>query len=87
MTAVAVAKVSLSLDQELVDQARALAGARGLSALVNEALRVQLQHERVRRLLAEMDEEYGPVPEQVMEEVRREWPEQRGAGPSSRRSA
>ena len=79
--------MSLSLDQELVDQARALAGARGLSALVNEALRVQLQHERIRRLLAEMDEEYGPVPEQVMEEVRREWPEQRGAGPSSRRSA
>jgi hypothetical protein len=84
---VAVTKVSLSLDKDLVDQARALAGARGLSALVNEALRIQLQHERIRRLLDEMDEEYGPVPEQVMEEVRQEWPEQSVAEPSSRRSA
>jgi Arc/MetJ family transcription regulator len=83
----AVAKVSLSLDEELVAQARALAGARGLSALVNEALRVQLQHERIRRLLDEMDDEYGPVSEQVMEEVRREWPEQRAPEPSRRRSA
>ena len=83
----AVAKVSLSLDAELVAQARALAGARGLSALVNEALRVQLQHERVRRLLDEMDQEYGPVSEQAMEEVRREWPERRGRGSSRERTA
>jgi Arc/MetJ family transcription regulator len=83
----AIAKVSLSLDEDLVAQARALAGARGLSALVNEALRVQLQHERIRRLLDEMDDEYGPVSEQVMEEVRREWPEQRAPEPSRRRSA
>jgi hypothetical protein len=82
-----VTKVSLSLDKELVEQARALAGARGLSGLVNEALRVQLQHERIRRLLDEMDDEYGPVPEHVIEEVRQEWPEQREAGPHSRRTA
>ena len=83
----AVTKVSLSLDRELVEQARTLAGSRGLSALVNEALRVQLQHERVRRLLNEMDDEYGPVPEHVMEEVRQEWPDPSVAEPSSRRSA
>ena len=82
-----VAKVSLSLDRELVDEARALAGARGLSALVNEALRVQLQHERVRRLLDEMDDEHGAVPDRLMEEVRREWPEHHAVGPSPRRSA
>jgi post-segregation antitoxin (ccd killing protein) len=84
---VAVTKVSLSLDRDLVEQARTLAGSRGLSALVNEALRVQLQHERVRRLLDEMDDEYGPVPEHVTEEVCREWPDQSVAEPSSRRSA
>jgi hypothetical protein len=83
----AMAKVSLSLDEDLVGQARTLAGARGLSAFVNEALRVQLQHARIRRLLDEMDDEYGPVPGQVMEEVRREWPEQRAPGRSPRRSA
>ena len=83
----AVTKVSLSLDRDLVEQARTLAGSRGLSALVNEALRVQLQHERIRRLLDEMDDEYGPVPEHVMEEVCREWPDQSVAEPSSHRSA
>lgn len=83
----ASAKVSLTLDEDLVEQARALAGARGLSALVNEALRVKLQHERIRRLLDEMDEEHGPVPAETMEEVRREWPDHPAADPAPRRSA
>jgi hypothetical protein len=71
---VAVEKVSLSLDPEVVAEARELAGRGGLSALVNDALRVRLQHVRVSRLLDEMDAEYGAVPEAVTEEVRREWP-------------
>jgi hypothetical protein len=71
---VAVEKVSLSLDPEVVAEARELAGRGGLSALVNDALRVRLQHVRVSRLLDEMDAEYGPVSDAVKEEVRREWP-------------
>ena len=71
----AVAKVSLSLDPELVAEARELAGRGGLSALVNDALRIRLQHIRVTRLLDEMDAEYGPVPAEVAEEVARRWPE------------
>ena len=35
-------KVSLSLDQQLVEAARAKAGQRGLSGYVNDALRRQL---------------------------------------------
>jgi len=70
-----VAKVSLSLEPELVAEARELAGRGGLSALVNDALRVRLQHLRVTRLLDEMDAEYGPVPAEVKEEVARRWPE------------
>jgi hypothetical protein len=79
---VAVEKVSLSLDPDVVAEARELAGRGGLSALVNDALRVRLQHLRVARLLDEMDTEYGPVPDAVMEEVRREWP-----APAVRREA
>ena len=67
-------KVSLSLDGELLNEARAAAGSRGLSALVNDALRIRLQHVRVARLLDEMDDEFGPVPVETMEEVRRAWP-------------
>ncbi|MGH3587874.1 MAG: hypothetical protein ACRDQ0_16285 [Pseudonocardia sp.] len=77
----AVEKVSLSLDPEVVAEARDLAGRGGLSALVNDALRVRLQHVRVARLLDEMDAEYGPVPDAVTEEVRREWP-----GPTTHRA-
>jgi Arc/MetJ family transcription regulator len=76
-------KVSLTLDEELVTAARDEAGRRGLSGYVNHALRRQLQHDRLTRLLREMDEEAGPVDPEVMEEVRRAWP----APSDERRSA
>jgi Arc/MetJ family transcription regulator len=63
---VAVSKVSLSLDEEVLAEARARVGRRGLSSYVNEAVRRQLQHDR----LAEMDAEAGPVPEDIMMEAR-----------------
>lgn len=70
----AIAKVSVSVDADLLAEARELAGRRGLSALINDALRIRLQHVRVSRLLDEMDTEFGPVPAEVEEEVRSEWP-------------
>lgn len=70
-------KVSLSLDGALLAEARQVAGPRGLSALVNDALRLKLQHERLRRLLGEMDREFGPVPEAELERARRAWPARR----------
>lgn len=68
------AKVSLSLDEELVTEARESVGPRGLSGYVNRALRQQLQQDRLARLLGEMDEEHGPVDPRLMEEARRAWP-------------
>lgn len=38
------------------------------------ALRRQLQHDRLGVLLTEMNAEAGPIPSEVLEEVRREWP-------------
>ena len=70
----AIEKVSLSLDSDLVAQARRTAGPRGLSALVNDALRIKLQHERLRALLAALDSEYGPVPLAELERARKTWP-------------
>lgn len=69
-----VEKVSLSLDSALLGEARKIAGRRGLSALVNDALRIKLQHERLRRLLSELDSEFGPVPDQELERARKAWP-------------
>jgi Arc/MetJ family transcription regulator len=76
-----IEKVSLSLDASLLAQARKIAGTRALSALVNDALRVKLQHERMRSLLAEMDEELGPIPADELERARKTW----RAGPARRR--
>jgi hypothetical protein len=67
-------KVSLTLEVELLAEARALTGARGLSSYVNRALRHQLQHDRIAGLLADFEQEKGAIEFGVMEEVRRAWP-------------
>jgi len=79
-----VAKVSLSLDDDLVAAARRRAGGRGLSGYVNEALRRRLQRDRLSELLEQMDATAGPIDPTVLEEVRRAWPDPADA--SSRRS-
>ncbi|MFN8035982.1 MAG: hypothetical protein U0V73_08615 [Acidimicrobiia bacterium] len=78
-------KVSLTLDGDLVADARRRSGPGGLSAYVNEALRLKLQRDRLGSLLAEMDREAGAIPAEVMEEVRRAWPAREPA-PSGRRA-
>jgi hypothetical protein len=83
----AVEKVSLSLDREVVDRARRIAGPRGLSALVNEALRLRLQQERLRALLDEMDAEYGPLRPGDIEDARATWPDPPARKRTSRRRA
>jgi Arc/MetJ family transcription regulator len=67
-------KVSLTLEEELLAEARQAVGARQLSSYVNRALRQQLQHDRLAGLLAELEQAKGSIPTEVMEEVRREWP-------------
>lgn len=81
----AVEKVSLSLEEDVLAEARELAGSGELSAYVNGALRRQLQRDRLNGLLAEMDDEAGPVPADVMEEARTPWRD--AAANKRRRSA
>jgi hypothetical protein len=82
-----VEKVSLSLDVELIAKARQVAGRRGLSALVSDALRIKLQHERLRALLREMDAEFGPVPVAELARARTAWLDRVTGKRKSRRSA
>jgi Arc/MetJ family transcription regulator len=72
-------KVSLSIDEDVLREARMRAGRRELSAYVTDALRRQLQHDRLGELLAAMDAEAGPIPAQLMDEARQLWP-----GPGAR---
>jgi len=67
-------KVSLSLDEAILAAARRSVGPRGLSHYVSEALRHQLQHDRLAGLLEKLERELGPVEPAVTEEVLKAWP-------------
>lgn len=69
----AMQKVSVTLDDELLAEARARVGGRGLSAYVNEALRRKLADDRWADFFAEAERETGPIPEEMIEEAHREW--------------
>lgn len=71
---VPVEKVSVSLDADVLAQARERVGGRGVSAYVNEAVRRQLRSDALAEVLAAMRETNGPVGDEAMEEVRRLWP-------------
>lgn len=71
----ATEKISLTLEESLLAQARERVGRRGLSGYVNRALRHQLQQDRLASLLTELETEAGPIEPAVMKEVRRAWPD------------
>jgi len=70
----AVTKVSMSLDADVLAQTRDRVGGRGVSAYVNEAVRRQLRRDALADLLVEMQAANGLVADQLLEEVRRLWP-------------
>lgn len=82
----ATEKVSVTLDEDLVSEARTAVGGGGLSSYINRALRHQLQHDRLTGLLKELDLEHGPIASRVLEEVRQAWPAP-GKRLTTRRSA
>lgn len=71
----ATAKVSLTLPESLLASARELVGQRGLSGYVAQALRSQLQRDRLTDLLDVLEKEAGPIDPKIHEEVREAWPD------------
>jgi post-segregation antitoxin (ccd killing protein) len=67
------AKVSVSLPQGLVGRIKDRVGSRGLSRYVAEALEAEERRQALRDWLSGQEAEHGPIPEDVMEEVRRQW--------------
>jgi len=65
------ARATVTLDEELVGRVKRRVGARGVSAYLNNALRSELQHEAMREYLERTEREYGPIPQQVLDEVQR----------------
>jgi len=71
----AMKKVSVTLEADLVAEIKSQVGERGFSAYLNEALTRRRQRERLEQLERELTEEFGPIPEEVHRQVRKEWGE------------
>jgi hypothetical protein len=62
-------KLSITLESEVAEELRRVAGSRGVSAFVNSAVRQRLQAHRVRKMLEQMEEEARPIPEDIQRRV------------------
>jgi hypothetical protein len=67
------AKLSVTLPAPLVERIKSRVGARGVSRYVAAALEAEERREALRAWLAEQEAEYGPVPDEALEEARRQW--------------
>jgi hypothetical protein len=70
-----VQKVSVSMPEELTAAVRARTGPGGFSHYVTEAVAERLRLERLDDLSAYLEAKYGPVPEELIQEAMREWPD------------
>jgi Arc/MetJ family transcription regulator len=65
-------KVSITIDTDLLEEVRSYA-AGNLSRYVNAALREQVRSERLRKLVAEYEAKFGPIPAEELAEARAEF--------------
>ena len=71
----AMTKRSVALEEEVVQEALELAGERGFSRFVNDALRLYIQRRRIEELEQELAKEHGPLtPETKAWGETIEWP-------------
>ena len=70
-----VRKVSVSMPEELAEAVRARTGAGGFSRYVTEAVDREIRHDLLGELIDELEAEYGPVPQELLDEARGEWPD------------
>ena len=72
----AMKKVSVTLDADLVAEIKTELGERGFSPYLNEVLQRERQRERLEQLERELADEYGPIPDEVQQEIdSHPWPE------------
>jgi hypothetical protein len=67
----AVRKLSITLPAETVDQIHQCSD--NVSAFIYDAVTAYFRNAELGKLLHELDEEFGPVPDDVMEEARHDW--------------
>jgi hypothetical protein len=70
-----VQKVSVSMPEELSAAVRERTGPGGFSRYVTEAVEERLRQQGLDELSAYLEARYGPVPEELIQEAMREWPD------------
>ena len=66
----AVVKISVSVDEKELEEARGRVGSRGLSGYLTDALRSENRRRRQLEFLAELDREFGPIADDHPDAVR-----------------
>ena len=70
----AVRKWSVSVEEELAARVEEHVGHRGLSGFVSRAVEHELERAALAGYLDDLDNEFGPVDEHLMEEYDAAWP-------------
>jgi metal-responsive CopG/Arc/MetJ family transcriptional regulator len=70
----AVTKWSVSVDENLASRVESRVGHRGLSGFVSRAVEHELERDLLDDYLQELDDEYGPVPAGLVEQIDDVWP-------------
>jgi hypothetical protein len=71
--AMSVRKWSVSVDEELAGRVEEHVGDRGLSGFVARAVEHELERDALGEYLDELDEEFGPVPPDLLEQYDALW--------------
>jgi hypothetical protein len=70
----AVTKWSVSVEQGLARRVESRVGDRGLSGFVARAVEHELERDLLDEYLNELDDEFGPVPAELIDHVDEQWP-------------
>jgi hypothetical protein len=74
----AMKKVSVTLDADLVAEIKTEVGERGFSSYLNEALIRRRQRDRLEQLERELAQEFGPIPDEARRWAESlDWPHKR----------
>jgi hypothetical protein len=71
---VAVRKWSVSVQEDLAARVEGRVGQRGLSGFVARAVEHELERDALSALLDELDDQYGKVPEELVQDYDSVWP-------------
>lgn len=70
----AVTKWSVSVEESLASRVESHVGDRGLSGFVSRAVEHELERDLLDDYLQELDDEYGPVPAGLVDQIDDLWP-------------